>query len=64
MSDLSPSEVLDNNKSVLPSFGIQTNDEEFDLPYVYMILNKHKYPLNTASLGVSSECLTKPYPFY
>ena len=35
----SASEVLDNHKSVLISFGIQTNDEEIDLPYIYWFQN-------------------------
>ena len=34
LTDFSASEVLDNHKSVLTSFGIQTNNEELDLPYI------------------------------
>ena len=37
LTDFSASEVLDNHKSVLTSFGIQTTDEELDLPYIYWI---------------------------
>ena len=32
LTDFSASEVLDNHKSVLTSFGIQANSEELDLP--------------------------------
>ena len=35
LTDFSASEVLDNHKSVLTSFEIQTTDEELDLPYIY-----------------------------
>ena len=35
LTEFSASEVLDNHKSVLTSFGIQTNNEELDLPYIY-----------------------------
>ena len=31
--DFSASEVLDNHKSVLPSFGIDPNEDELDLPF-------------------------------
>ena len=42
LTDFSASEVLDNHKSVLPSFGIQTNNEDLDLSYIYWIPKKHK----------------------
>ena len=35
LTDLSASEVLDNHKSVLTSFGIKTSGVEIDLPYIY-----------------------------
>ena len=37
LTDFSASEVLDNHKSVLTSFGIETSDDELDLPYIYWI---------------------------
>ena len=40
--DLSASEVLDNHKSVLTSFGIETSDDELDLPYIYCIQGKFR----------------------
>ena len=46
LTDFSASEVLNNRKSVLTSFGIQTNNEELDLPlsYIYWIPKMHKNP--------------------
>ena len=35
---------LDNHKSVLTSFGIQTTDEDLDLPYIYWIPKMNKNP--------------------
>ena len=34
LTHFSASEVLDNHKSALTSFGIQSNSEELDLPYI------------------------------
>ena len=42
--DFSASEVLDNHKSVLMSIGIETSDDELDLPNIYWILKMHKNP--------------------
>ena len=44
LTDLSASEVLDNEISVLTSFGIETSDDELDLPYIYWIPKMHKNP--------------------
>ena len=54
------SEVLDNHKSVLTSFGIQANSEELDLPYIYWIPKMHKNPYKHKFIVGSSKCLTKP----
>ena len=35
----SASEVLDNHKSVITSFGTQANNEELDLPYILHLLD-------------------------
>ena len=43
-TDFSASEVLDNHKSVLTSFGIDPNEDELDLPYIYWIPKMHKNP--------------------
>ena len=56
----SASEVLDNHKSVLTSFGIQTTDEELDLPYIYWIPKMHKNPYIHRFIAGSSKCSTKP----
>ena len=50
LTDFSASEVLDNHKSVLTSFGIQANSEELDLPYIYWIPKMHNNPYK---LGLS-----------
>ena len=41
LTDFSASEVLDNHKSVLTSFGIDPNEDELDLPYIYWIPKMH-----------------------
>ena len=60
LTDLSASEVLDNHKSVLTSSGIQTNNEELDLPYIYWIPKMHKNPYKHRFIAGSSKCSTKP----
>ena len=60
LTDFSASEVLDNHTSVLTSFGIQTNNEELDLPYIYWIPKMHKNPYKHRFIAGSSKCLTKP----
>ena len=60
LTDFSASEVLDNHKSVLTSFGIQTTDDELDLPYIYWIPKMHKNPYKHRFIAGSSKCSTKP----
>ena len=60
LTDFSASEVLDNHKSVLTSFGIQSNSEELDLPYIYWIPKMHKNPYKHRFIAGSSKCSTKP----
>ena len=60
LTDFSASEVLDSNKSVLTSFGIQTTDEELDLPYIYWIPKMHQNPYKHLFIAGSSKCSTKP----
>ena len=58
------SEVLDNHKSVLTSFGIKTNDDELDLPYyIYCIPRCRKIPINIHSLPVQPGVPPSLYPF-
>ena len=62
--------IIDNDlkmiidKSVLNSFGIQTNDEEVDLPYIYWIPKMHKIPTNTHLLRVHRSVKPSLYMFY
>ena len=58
--NFSASEVLDNHKWVLTSFGIQTTDEELDLAYIYWIPKMHKNPYKHRFIAGSSKCSTKP----
>ena len=60
LTDLSASEVLDNHKSVLTSFGIETSDDELDLPYIYWIPKMHKNPYKHRFIAGSAKCSTKP----
>ena len=60
LTDFSVSEVLDNHKSVLTSFGKHTTDEELDLPYIYWIPKMHKNPYKHRFIAGSSKCSTKP----
>ena len=53
-------EVLDNYKSVLTSFGIETSDDELYLPYIYWIRMMHKNSYKHRFIASSSKCSTKP----
>ena len=50
---------MDNHKSVLTSFGMPTNNEELDLPYIYWIPKMHKNPYKHRFIAGSSKCSTK-----
>ena len=60
LKDFSSSEILDNHKSVLTSFGIQITDEEFDFTYIYWIPKMHKNPYKHRFIAGSLKCSTKP----
>ena len=60
LTDFSASEVLDNHKSVLTSFGIDPNEDELDLPYIYWIPKMHKNPYKHRFIASSARCSTKP----
>ena len=60
INDFSASEVLDNHQLVVTSFGIETSDNELDLPYMYWIPKKHKQPYKYRFIAGSSKCSTKP----
>ena len=58
--DFSESEVLDNHKSVLTSFGIETSDDEPHFLYIYWMPKMHKNSYKHRFLAGSSKCSTKP----
>ena len=60
LTDFFASEVLDNHKSVLPSFGIDPNGDELDLPFIYWIPKMHKNPYEHRLITGSAKCSTKP----
>ena len=64
LTDFSASEVLDNHKSVITSFGIQSNSDELDLPYIYWIPKMHKILINIDSLRVYRSVRPRLYSFY
>ena len=45
---------------LLNSFGIQSNSEKLDLPYIYWIPKMHKNPYKHRFIAGSSKCSTKP----
>ena len=62
LTDFSASEVLDNNTSVLTSFGKETSDDEIYLPYIYWNLKMHKNPYTSKHrfIAGSYKCSTNP----
>ena len=60
LTNFSASKVLDNHKSILTSFGIQTNNDELDLPDIYWIPKMPKNPYKHRLIAGSSKCSTKP----
>ena len=59
LTHISVSEVLDNHKSVLTSFGIETSDNELDLPFIYWIPKMHKNPHKHIFIAGLLKCSTK-----
>ena len=49
-----------NHESVLTAFGIDPNEDELDLPYIYWIQNMHKNPYKHRFIAGSARCSTKP----
>ena len=64
LTGFSASQVLDNHKSVLTSFGIDPNEDELDLPYIYWIPKMHKIHINIDSLPVRPGAPLSLYPFF
>ena len=59
-TNLSKSEILINHRSVLSSFGVNTKDDDIDLPSLYWIPKLHKDPYKQRFIAGSSSCSTKP----
>ena len=55
----SVSEIIDNHKSALASFGFDTKNLDLDLPYLYCIPKMHKNPYKQRFIAGSSKCSTK-----
>ena len=53
-------EILINHWSVLSSFGINTLDDDADLPSLYWIPKLHKDPYKHRFIAGSAKCSTKP----
>ena len=53
-------EILINHRSVLSSFGINTLDDDADLPSLYWIPKLHKDPYKHRFIARSAKCSTKP----
>ncbi|KAK3091612.1 hypothetical protein FSP39_021192 [Pinctada imbricata] len=58
-TNLSDSEIIDNHKSALASFGFDTNNLDLDLPYLNCIPKMHKNPYKQRFIAGSSKCSTK-----
>ena len=52
--------MLDNHKSALTSFWIETSDDEQDLQYIYWIQKMHKNPYKHRFIASFFKCSTKP----
>ena len=52
--------ILQNQLSVLNTFAILKNQDQFDLPYLYWIPKLHKNPCKQRYITGSSKCSTKP----
>ena len=59
-TDFTKEEILVNHRSVLTSFGVNTQDENVDLPSLYWIPKLHKDPYKQRFIAGSAKCSTKP----
>jgi hypothetical protein len=59
-TNLTKDEILQNHLSVLNTFNILKNRDEFDLSYLYWIPKLHKNPYKQRYIAGSSKCSTKP----
>ena len=58
-STFSKEEILANHRSVLSSFGVNTNNNDTNLPLLYWIPKLHKNPYKQRFIAGSSKCSTK-----
>ena len=59
-TNLTKSEILINHRSALSSFGVNTKDDDIDLPSLYWVPKLHKDPYKQRFIAGSSSCPTKP----
>ena len=59
-SNLTKDEILQNHLSVLNTFNIPKNQDQFELPYLYWNPKLHKNPYKQRFIACSSKCSTKP----
>ena len=59
-TNLTKDEILQNHLSVLNTFDIPKNQDQFELPYLYWIPKLHKNPYKQRYIAGSSKCSTKP----
>ena len=59
-TNLSKSEIQIYHRSVLSSFGVNTKDDDTDLPSLYWIPKLHKDKYKQRLIAGSSSCSTKP----
>ena len=60
LETLSKQEILNNQMSVLSSFGIDVNKEDHELPSLYWLPKMHKTPYKQRYIAGSYRCSTKP----
>jgi hypothetical protein len=59
-SNLTKDEILQNHLSVLNTFSIPKNQDQFEIPYFYWIPKLHENPYKQNCIAGSSKCSTKP----
>jgi hypothetical protein len=59
-STFAKEDIISNHMSVISSFGITINEEDYDLPSLYWIPKLHKNPYKQRYIAGSTKCSTKP----
>ena len=60
LSNFTKDEILQNHLSVLNTFNIPKNQDQFELLYLYWIPKFHENPYKQRYIAGSSKCSTKP----